>query len=111
MNGVRMKFGVMSQPFGVLTLLLLLWSSAGNADAQSAAPKSDGPSVSYKIAGVVVNSVTGAPLAQARVSLVDTKTRKGVVQQQTADGGRFEFTGLPAGKYSLDGSKRGYISG
>jgi len=111
MNGVQMKFGVMSQQFGVLTLLLLLWSSAGNADAQGAAPKSDVPSVSYKIAGVVVNSVTGAPLAQARVSLVDTKTRKGVAQQQTGDGGRFEFAGLPAGKYSLDGSKRGYISG
>jgi hypothetical protein len=59
---------------------------------------------------VVVNSVTGAPLAEARVSIVDTKTRKSVTQQKTSEGGRFEFDGLPAGKFSLDGSKRGYIS-
>lgn len=110
MKGARMKFGVMSGQFELLALLLALGGNAGNAGAQSAAPRSDGPSVSYKIAGVVVNSVTGAPVAQARVSLVDTKTRKGVAQQQTADGGHFEFAGLPAGKYSLDGSKRGYIS-
>jgi hypothetical protein len=59
---------------------------------------------------VVVNSVTGAPLAEARVSLVDTRTRKGAARQLTSEGGRFEFVGLPAGKFSLDGSKRGYIS-
>ncbi|HWN74866.1 MAG TPA: carboxypeptidase-like regulatory domain-containing protein [Candidatus Udaeobacter sp.] len=109
MNGTRMKFSLTSGMSGVLPLLLLC-VSAGKAGAQSATPKSDVPSVSYKIAGVVVNSVTGAPLAEARISLVDTKTRKSVAQQKTAGGGRFEFAGLPAGKYSLDGSKRGYIS-
>lgn len=57
-----------------------------------------------------MNSVTGAPLAEARVSMVDTQTRKGVVRQITSGGGRFEFSGLPAGKFSLNGSKRGYIS-
>jgi hypothetical protein len=92
-------------------LQVLLCLSPGNAGAQSVTPKSDVSSANYKIAGVVVNSVTGAPLEEARISLVDAKTRKGVVQQKTADGGRFEFTGLPPGKYSLDGSKRGYISG
>jgi hypothetical protein len=95
----------------MLGLPLLLCTGAGNACAQSAAPRSEVASVSYKISGVVVNSVTGAPLEEARISLVETKTRKGVAQQKTAEGGRFEFTGLPAGKYSLDGSKRGYISG
>jgi hypothetical protein len=110
MNGARMKIRATSCRFGIPELLLLLCASAGNAGAPSASPKSEAPSASYKIAGAVVNNVTGAPLAQARVSLVDTKTRKGVAQQQTADGGRFEFAGLPAGKYSLDGSKRGYIS-
>jgi carboxypeptidase family protein len=110
MNGARMKFSVTSCQFGVLAMLLLLCASAENAGAQSSTPKSEVPSVSYKIAGVVVNGVTGAPLEEARISLMDTKTRKSVAQQKTADGGRFEFAGLPAGKYSLDGSKRGYIS-
>jgi len=94
---------------GILPLVSLCLG-AGNAAGQNPAPQSDAPQATYKIAGVVVNSVTGAPLAETRISLVDTKTRKGVAQQKTADGGRFEFTGLPAGKYSLDGSKRGYIS-
>ena len=111
MKGGRLKSKVTSCSFCVLVWMLLHCVSTGNACAQSAPPQTDVRSASYKIAGVVVNSVTGAPLEGARISLVDTKTRKGVVQQKTADGGRFEFTGLPAGKYSLDGSKRGYISG
>jgi hypothetical protein len=84
--------------------------STRNAAAQSAAPQSAVPAVTYRVAGVVVNSVTGAPLAEARVSILDTKTRKSAAQQKTSEGGRFEFDGLPAGKFSLDGSKRGYIS-
>jgi hypothetical protein len=95
--------------YGVLPLLILCFSSK-NALAQSAAPSRDVPGVTYTIAGVVVNSVTGAPLAEARVSLVDTQTGKGVARQTTPEGGRFTFIGLPAGKFSLDGSKRGYIS-
>jgi Carboxypeptidase regulatory-like domain len=91
-------------------LLLLLCLSTGNVAGQSAAPRSDAPNVTYRIAGVVVNSVTGAPLAETRISLGDTKTRKSVAQQKTVEGGRFEFVGLPPGKFSLDGSKRGYIS-
>ncbi|HXC46720.1 MAG TPA: carboxypeptidase-like regulatory domain-containing protein [Candidatus Sulfotelmatobacter sp.] len=110
MNDTRMKFSVTSCRFGILAVLLLLCVSAENAGAQSFMPKSEVPSVSYKIAGVVVNSVTGAPVAEARISLVDTQTRKGVVGQITSEGGRFEFVGLPAGKFSLNGSKRGYIS-
>jgi hypothetical protein len=94
---------------GVLPMLILCFSSK-NALAQSAAPNRDTPGVTYTVAGVVVNSVTGAPLAEARVSLVDTRTRKGVVRQITSEGGRFEFGGLPAGKFSLNGSKRGFIS-
>jgi hypothetical protein len=91
-------------------LLLALCLTERIAIAQSTTPHSDGPSVTYKVGGVVVNSVTGAPLAEARVSLADTRTRKGVARQLTSEGGRFEFVGLPAGKFSLDGSKHGYIS-
>jgi hypothetical protein len=90
--------------------LVSLCLGAGNAAGQSPAPQRDAPQATHKIAGVVVNSVTGAPLGEARVSIVDTKTRKSVAQQKTSEGGRFEFAGLPAGKFSLDGSKRGYIS-
>jgi hypothetical protein len=92
------------------TLLALFFLNAGSAAGQSEALRRDGPSVTYRIAGAVVNSVTGAPLGEARVSLVDTQTRNSVVRQVASEGGRFEFIGLPAGKFSLNGSKRGYIS-
>jgi Carboxypeptidase regulatory-like domain len=90
-------------------LLPLFFLNAGSAAGQSEALRSDGPSVTYRVAGVVVNSVTGAPLAEARISLVDTKTRKSVAQQKSAEEGRFEFAGLPVGKFSLDGAKHGFI--
>ena len=95
--------------FGVLGLLILCFCSE-NTFAQSPGPSRDVRGATYTIAGVVVNSVTGAPLAEARISLVDTQTGKGVARQTTAEGGRFWFTGLPAGKFSLNGAKRGYIS-
>ena len=97
--------------FSGILVLALLYTEARSTYAQSTAQQGDGAAATYRIAGVVVNSVTGAPLAEARISLVDTKTRKGVAQLKTSEGGHFEFTGLPPGKYSLDGSKRGYISG
>jgi uncharacterized surface anchored protein len=91
--------------------LLTIFLCPTNGAAQGVAPQNDGSSTTYKIAGSLVNSVTGAPVGEARVSLVDTKTRKSVAQQKTSEGGQFEFAGLPAGKFSLEGSKHGYISG
>jgi Carboxypeptidase regulatory-like domain len=90
--------------------LLAVCLNANRAAGQAAAPPHDIPTVTYAIAGTVVNSVTGAPLADARISLVDVATRKNVAKLVTAEGGHFEFLGLPAGKFSLDGAKRGYIS-
>jgi hypothetical protein len=90
--------------------LLAFWLDPSIAVGQSTTSNSGAPETSYKIAGVVVNGVTGAPLAEARISLVDTKTRKSAAQQKTLEGGRFEFGGLAAGKFSLEGSKHGYIS-
>ncbi len=64
-----------------------------------------------KIAGTVVNSITGMPLSQARVSISDTKNRANTRWIVTAEGGRFEFDHISTGKYSLVGAKRGYLTG
>ncbi len=61
------------------------------------------------MAGVVVSAKTGAPLGQARVMLIDTKNRREAVSMITQEDGRFEFAGLSARKYSLQGARRGYI--
>ena len=63
----------------------------------------------FKVAGVVVSSTTRTPLRDTRVTLVNTKNRQEAVWIITREDGRFEFTGLAAGKYSLEGARRGYI--
>jgi hypothetical protein len=64
----------------------------------------------YKIAGVVVNAMTGAALGRVKVTLAETRARMQRIERVTDEGGRFEFAGLPAGKYSLQGSRGGYIT-
>jgi hypothetical protein len=59
---------------------------------------------------MVVNSLTGSALAQARVALADTRTRRNVATVVTAEDGHFEFVGLPAGKYGLIGTKQGFLT-
>lgn len=63
-----------------------------------------------KIAGTVVSSITGAPLGQARVSITDTKNRANARWMVTNENGRFEFAQIPAGKYSLEGAKRSFLT-
>ena len=62
------------------------------------------------IAGTVVNAITGAPLGRVRVSIADTRARMQRIEMETGEGGHFEFAHLPAGKYSLQGSRQGYIT-
>ena len=65
--------------------------------------------VKFKIAGTIVNSITGAPLNQARVTLADTADRRNRAFIITTDNGRFTFGPLYRGKFSLEGAKRGFI--
>ncbi len=64
----------------------------------------------FRIAGTVVSKIDGHPLAQARVTVQDTKASDKFESVVTSEDGKFEFTGVPAGKYNLRGSKRRYIS-
>ena len=63
----------------------------------------------FRVAGTVVSKLDGHPLANARVALASTKARQQAESVTTSEDGKFEFTGVPAGKYSLSGAKRGYI--
>ena len=64
----------------------------------------------FRIAGVISSAGEGHPLSRARVSLQDVKKPQNQIFMITGEDGRFAFTNLPAGKYSLLGAKRGYIS-
>jgi len=64
--------------------------------------------IGYPIAGIVVSSTTGQPLSGVAVSITSTENRHASQTISTGADGRFAFTGLPAGKYSLTASARGY---
>jgi hypothetical protein len=65
---------------------------------------------SYRIAGRVVNAITGEPLRRATVAALAEENSEIVRSVQSDDDGRFALPGLPAGKYPLTASKRGFIT-
>ena len=87
----------------VLVALLAITLQAASA-AQSIADT--GP---LRIAGTVVSKADGHHLPNARVTLRNVKNPQKPEFAITGDDGRFEFTGLAAGKYSITGAKRGFI--
>src|ERR1700688_2276344 len=87
----------------LLCACTLVPSQARSANQTSADTK-------FKIAGTVVNSITGAPLWKARITLMDTANRANMLSVITGDDGHFTFHSLYRAKYSLQGAKRGFIS-
>ncbi len=64
-----------------------------------------------RISGAVVNSLTGQPVASARVAIarVTQGTDRDISQSvTTGSDGRFQFAGLTRGKYSLMAAARGF---
>ncbi len=92
-------------------VVLLLSGIAVSAQDVNSAPKDRSAAASqFKIAGTVVNAMTGTPLAQARISIAETRDRGKVLSVMTSENGHFEFSQLKPGKYSLQGTKRGFIT-
>lgn len=63
----------------------------------------------YCIAGKVVSSASGAPLAQVRVTIASTQDLNSKATVVTGADGAFAFTGIPAGKFALSAARRGFI--
>jgi hypothetical protein len=90
--------------------LLFVVSAISTYGAQVASPgQQENATYGFKIAGTVVNAVSGAPLARAKVTIADTRNRTHLIATQSDESGHFEFPSLPAGKYSLQGSRAGYL--
>jgi len=64
----------------------------------------------YRIAGTVVDFVTGEPLDGAEVTIAPVAALDEAQTFLTSSGGRFFFASLPAGKYRLMASRRGYAT-
>jgi 5-hydroxyisourate hydrolase-like protein (transthyretin family) len=63
---------------------------------------------SYRIAGVLVNSSTGAPVQRATVEALKEDDSHAVASCATDSEGRFVLDHLAASKYQLTASKRGF---
>ena len=96
----------------LMTRMLIACALAGNGllVAQQPTPSSGGNLSAYRIAGIVVSKTDGHPLTRARVAITDARNSRKSQFVITAEDGKFAFDQLPAGKYSLAGAKRGFIS-
>jgi hypothetical protein len=87
-------------------MLLQTVNAAGQAAVATPPNLSGG---TFRIAGRIVDAKTGYPIPRARVSAIDTSNPQRAVSMMSSEDGRFEFSGLPAGKFALEGAKRGFI--
>src|SRR5215831_4878816 len=81
---------------------LTLAASAQNTEAT--------PTATYRISGTVVSKTDGHPLDRARILLRDSKSRKEPESFVTSADGKFSFENVSAGKYALEGLKRGFVT-
>jgi Carboxypeptidase regulatory-like domain len=93
-----------------VALCCLVFAGSVHLPAQMPASSPVGSGGHLRIAGTIVSASEGHPLSRARVSLQEVKHRENQIFMITSDDGHFEFANLPAGKYSLEGAKRGYIT-
>ena len=101
-----------SRCLGVLAAAYVALFCSAQAQAQTQTEdyqRTQIPSGPYRIAGTVVDAKSGSALARSRVTIASAKNRQSVQSVITSDDGRFEFH-VPAGKYSLGGAKRGFIT-
>jgi hypothetical protein len=98
-----------ARAFLIILSLSLLGTPAWTVAQTASAPQTI-PANGYRIAGTVVSKTDAHPLARSRVVVRDTQDPRKFDSQVTADDGKFDFRGIPAGKYSLSGAKRGFIT-
>jgi 5-hydroxyisourate hydrolase-like protein (transthyretin family) len=68
------------------------------------------PSTTFRIAGIIIDSVTGQPLEGAEVTIASVANSDEQQTFLTPSDGHFLFVSLPRGKYRLLASRRGYAN-
>ena len=76
--------------------------------AQTQHPAQSSPNGLYRIAGTVVNAATGEPVHHAAVAALSEEDSHTVAAVESDNDGHFSLERLPAAKYQLTASKRGF---
>jgi Carboxypeptidase regulatory-like domain len=92
----------------IALMLALLWFHSSPAAGQQ--PGSSTTSQSWHISGKVVDARSGQALVRCVVEITPTDPRSLALSFETGDDGRFDFGGIPVGKYALSAAKRGYLT-
>ena len=91
------------------TVLLALGICIAHSGLQAQKRSSTVPNAGgYRIAGTVLNSATGEPVQRALVSALGEDDNHSIASVVSDADGHFAFEGLPAAKYPLTASKRGF---
>jgi len=95
-----------------IAALLFALSAVRTASAQQAQPgtasaQSQTETSTADVAGVV-HTVDGSAVPGASLRLINTDTRKAFVSW-TDESGKFQFSGLPAGHYTVEASQLGFL--
>lgn len=88
--------------------LTLNGQSGGQPNSQARGGETRQEAGTYRIAGVVVDANSGAPLNRVDVALAPAGSPPSVTTTTTGEDGSFVFEGLRAGKYPILASRRGY---
>ena len=88
----------------------LLSQSRDNSATQAAAERTAREG-QYRIAGVLVNSITGEPVRRATVAVLAESNSRTIASVGSDSEGRFSLERLPAASYQLTASKRGFRTG
>jgi hypothetical protein len=96
-------------PFSFLTLGALAGLSALAQPAQQNPPRTQSAATNlYRVAGTIVNSATGEPVRRATVAVLSEEDSHTVAAVASDGEGHFSLDRLPAAKYQLTASKRGF---
>lgn len=102
---------MMLRPLNIVKAVpLVVACMAGIAPGCVLAQSNAAVATSFRIAGTVVNAASGAPVQGATVAVLALEDSHRIAAVQSGSDGQFAIDGLPAAKYQLTASKRGYAT-
>ena len=92
----------------IILLALATLPALPQTPPPASTPASPSASSLYLIAGKVVNAITGEPVRRATVAVLAMEDSHPIASVESGNDGSFALQGLPAAKYQLTASRRGF---